>query len=255
MQLLNTPKSTSPKLVSKHEGVLSVGSTQIPYTIRKSSRAKKKRITIVPDSVEVVLPVGEPLAEAHKFVKAKRRWVYEHSQKLAGKTERVRSYLPGSKVRFRGRWLTLQMAAGRANTGFVAYRSKLHVTLARGVAKEDRPAAAKALLTAWFALQLQADGERFSRQYGARVGVDVAGVAVVPMTKMWASCGKDGVVRLNPDLIELPKAVLEYVVAHEVCHLVHRNHSPAFWLAVGGVMPDWQERADVLGEYERDWGL
>ena len=59
----------------------------------------------------------------------------------------------------------------------------------------------------------------------------------------------------NPDLIELPKAVLDYVVAHEVCHLLHRNHSPEFWRTVARLMPDWRERGDWLAHYESDWDL
>ncbi len=264
MQSINTPKSTSQRLVSNdssnerlvtNDGVLSIGSTKIPYRIRKSSRAKKKRITVVPNSVEVVLPMGEPMRAAHEFVNAKRRWVFTQSRRLGGKGERERSYLAGSKVRFRGRWLTLEVKAGRANTGFVAYRSRLYVTLPRGVAKEQRAQVVKMLLAQWFEHQLRADGQRFGRHYAERVGVEVAGVSVVTMKNMWASCGKDQIVRLNPELIELPKTVLEYVVAHEVCHLVHRNHSPAFWRTVGEVLPDWKQRQDVLEDYERDWEL
>jgi predicted metal-dependent hydrolase len=72
---------------------------------------------------------------------------------------------------------------------------------------------------------------------------------------MWASCGKDGNIRLNRQLVELPRAVLEYVIVHELSHLKHRNHSPAFWRTVGGAMPDWRERQEWLAAYEQDWEL
>ena len=55
---------------------------------------------------------------------------------------------------------------------------------------------------------------------------------------MWGSCGRDGVIRINWRLIQAPAAAMEYVVAHEVTHLVERSHGPAFWSALGEVMPE-----------------
>jgi predicted metal-dependent hydrolase len=48
----------------------------------------------------------------------------------------------------------------------------------------------------------------------------------------------------------VPKPVFEYVVVHEVCHLEHRDHSPAFWALVKRVVPDYQERKEWLEEHE-----
>lgn len=235
--------------------MLDVGPTRIPYRIRRSDRATHKRIVVQPGSVEVVLPVGATVAEAHALVHQKRRWVFTKSLELGQRAEVERSYLAGSKVRFRGRWLTLEVKAGEKEAGDVRYRSRFFVTLPKGAAREERAALARALLRGWLDRQLLADGERMAERYANKLSVGLRGVAVTPMKRMWASCGKDWVVRLNPELVELPKAVLEYVVAHEVCHLVHRNHSPDFWREVGNVMPDWRERQRWLNRYEKDWDL
>lgn len=247
--------NTFPRHVPKLEGVLEIGPVRIPYRVRESQRAKRKRIVVEPGSVELVLPAGASVVKGHEFMRAKRRWVFNKATKLGALKEREQTYLSGTKVRFRGRWLTLEVKAGRSKAGSVAYRSRFYVTLPRGVAKTVRPRIAKELLDAWTADKLIEDGRRFARQFAEKLGVEIGGVALVPMKRMWASCGKDGVIRLNPQLIELPRAVLEYVIAHEICHRVHRNHSPAFWRAVGGVMPDWREREAWLGKYEQDWSL
>lgn len=232
-----------------------VGRVQIPYRIEQSARAKAKRIVVEPGSVRVVLPAAEALDSAHAFVRQKRRWVFTQFEKLGQRRERKPSYLRGTTVRFRGRWLRLEVEVGRGKVGRVVYRSRFFVTLPKGLAKAKWPETTRALLDAWMNARLLADGQRLARRYAAELGVDFAGVAVVAMKRMWASCGKDGVIRLNPQLIELPKAVLEYVIAHEICHRVHRNHSPAFWNSVGGVLPDWREREAWLGKYEHDWSL
>jgi hypothetical protein len=58
--------------------------------------------------------------------------------------------------------------------------------------------------------------------------------------RLWGSCGKDGSIRINRRLIFAPKPVLEYVVAHELAHLIERNHSPKFWQTVASVLPEYE---------------
>ena len=61
------------------------------------------------------------------------------------------------------------------------------------------------------------------------------------MPKRWGSAAPDGVISLNPDLIRAPSACIDYVVAHEICHLAHPNHGPAFRRLLGVLCPPWEE--------------
>jgi hypothetical protein len=72
---------------------------------------------------------------------------------------------------------------------------------------------------------------------------------------MWGTCGRDGVVRINWRLIQAPVAALEYVVAHEVCHLRHRSHDPKFWQTLTSALPDWPERKALLEQWESEHHL
>ncbi|GGY21618.1 M48 family metallopeptidase [Paludibacterium paludis] len=65
----------------------------------------------------------------------------------------------------------------------------------------------------------------------------------------WGSCSAAGAVRLNWRLIQAPLPVLDYVLAHELAHLVHMNHSPAFWEETARLCPDWRDRRRWLKDH------
>lgn len=262
----------SPRAPARFEsGVLEVGATRIAYAIRESERASRTRIVVEPGSVEVVVPSGVEVASAHAFVQSKRRWVYDKVREVGAPVNQP-TFERGSKVRYRGRWLTVEVTSaeqGRdsmaahdcahvtpgafpaGGAGSVVCRSRFHVTLPYEVARETRAIETERLLRAWMHERLLRDAELLAARYAAKLEVPPPRVRLAHLRQAWATCGKDRVLRLSPTLTELPRAVFEYVIAHEVAHLVERNHSPKFWRVVGKLLPSWRERAAWLGGEER----
>lgn len=238
--------------VGSAASVLEIGATQIPYRVRESERARRMRIVVEPGSVEVIVPSGQPATRAHAFVNAKRGWVFEKVREV-GAPVNAPSFVSGSKVRYRGRWLTVEVAPGKEEG--VNCRSRFHVTLVHGVPREARARETERVLREWMNERLVRDAGPLADRYAHRLGVTPPRVRVVTMTRAWATCGKDAVLRLNPELTEVPRAVFEYVLAHEVAHLVERNHSASFWGVVGQLLPDWRERAEWLERHERRLSL
>jgi predicted metal-dependent hydrolase len=60
------------------------------------------------------------------------------------------------------------------------------------------------------------------------------------MHKRWGSAAPDGTIYLNPDLIQAPSACVDYVIAHEICHLKHPDHGRYFWSLLQQLVPNWQ---------------
>jgi len=70
------------------------------------------------------------------------------------------------------------------------------------------------------------------------------------MKSRWGSTSPAGRVSLNVKLIQVPKAYIDYVVFHELCHLKEPNHSPRYYELLGRVLPDWRDRRRKLNEFE-----
>lgn len=81
----------------------------------------------------------------------------------------------------------------------------------------------------------------------AKYGVDKPILRIRDMETRWGSClTKKGIITLNKRLIEAPRNCIEYVVMHELCHIIHPNHSKNFYMFLATLMPDWKERKQYL---------
>jgi predicted metal-dependent hydrolase len=79
-----------------------------------------------------------------------------------------------------------------------------------------------------------------------KLGVREPPVLIRAQRRRWASCDPQGVIRLNWRVVQAPLRLVDYVVAHELLHLAHRNHTSAFWAALGRVMHDYDARRAAL---------
>lgn len=144
-------------------------------------------------------------------------------------------YVDGAALRFRGKALTLRLAA---QTGVRMRENELLAPLGR--TKQHvwtwYQAQAEALLgtalsSAVDALPWLMDAPRWRHRF---------------MKSRWGSCSNSGRISLNTHLVKLPDALTEYVVVHELCHLRHMHHGPAFQRLMSASLPDWQPRRREL---------
>ena len=74
----------------------------------------------------------------------------------------------------------------------------------------------------------------------AQLGVTYSSIRIAEQKTRWGSCSSRGTLSFHWRLILAPPAVMDYVVVHEVCHLIHMDHSPDFWAEVESLMPDYK---------------
>ena len=107
---------------------------------------------------------------------------------------------------------------------------------------QPSPIKVKQLLSAWYqAHSTQKFEEAFTsslalfQQFNLEPELEIR-----RMKNRWGSCTPTGKIMLNPEIIKAPTKCIEYVIVHELCHLVHPDHSRSFYLLLESVLPDWQ---------------
>lgn len=216
----------------------------IPWTLRRSRRAKWLRIRVRSGAVEVVAPPRTPRREIDAFVAAQRGWV---RAKVAAWRERAVEDLPprfetGGRVLLGGSPWQLAVEPAAVRRPRVELGEVIRVRVPRGLEGDEREAAAREAVLRWLRERARTDARELIERWAPRVGARPAGLRIGNQRTLWGSCSARGVVSLNWRLVTTPPPIFEYVVVHELCHLREANHGPRFWALVEGLLPDWRER-------------
>lgn len=239
--------------------ILRVGRREIAYSIRRSSRAHRRSIVITPGAVEVVAPESHTDEEIAAFVHTRRRWVHDETERMEERLLLDRAapsrYVSGAKVLYRGRRIPLTVQDAALAEAVVEHRGGFLVRIPQGLTPADREHQVEQALLAWLHERARQDVGHFVRRHSVALGVTPTGVRIKQQKHLWGSCGRDGTININWQLIFAPRAVLEYAVAHELCHLRERSHGPEFWQLVRRLMPDYEARKQWLerNELECRW--
>ncbi len=221
----------------------------LPYTLRRSARARRLRVSIDPRrGVIATVPgvrTGESAARAvvEPFLAEREAWIRRHLARQAASAARAGATGPaedGGTLLFRGLPHRIRVVPGRPGSRRShverigdAREDVLLVTLAPG---ERRPLAA--VLEAWLRVRARDAVESAIARHAAPLGVSPTAVAVRDTRSRWGSASRQGRVMLAWRLVLAPPAVLETVVVHELCHLRVFGHGPLFWDLVATRVPD-----------------
>ena len=194
-----------------------IGGRDIAMILRRLDHARRLTLRIAPDraGIRLSIPPWVPLAEALDFVRSREAWILA----AIDTAPRAEPVGPGSVIRWRGTALTLQWDPRARRTPHID-----GTTLVVGGPAETLPGR----VARW----LESEARRLIASdladYCARAGRPVPALALSRARRRWGSCSARGTIRINWRLVMAPDAVRRQVVAHEVAHLVHFDHSPAF---------------------------
>lgn len=202
--------------------ILELGDMRLPLVIRRLARARRMTLRLAPDGSEVRLSIPQwgRTAEAIAFAQSRRDWL---ARQLAALPQPL-PIAPGSTLLYRGEALSI------GHDPRLARKPRLHEASIRLGGPVDSIAAR---LKRWLEGEARALLAEDLAQYCDRAGRPLARLALSGARRRWGSCSPAGSIRINWRLVMAPDFVRRSVVAHEVAHLVHFDHSPAFHALLG----------------------
>lgn len=219
---------------------LALAGTLVSYTIKRSLRRRAISILIDDNGVRVGAPWDASQSAIERLLHAHADWVLRKLGEWQVRRPPSRHWADGEPLMLLGRPLMLKLAP---EAGSVQLRG---AQLVVGMAGTARPAVSQQVQQWLQAEALKCFGERVEH-YRRLLGIGLA-----PQVKLsnartrWGTCHTSGRIHLNWRLIQMPPRLVDYVIAHEVAHLVEMNHSQRFWRTVGQVIPDYAARRKEL---------
>lgn len=209
----------------------------------RTPRTKSARIQVDESAVSIIVPLALPDARVKKLLTEKIRWIkeklYLHQQEAPISSK---EFVSGEAFPYLGRHYRLKLECG-AFQPVKLKQGRLVVTLPRDAIA---PELVRNALVRWYRYQAQQRFAEKVQRYAKVVGVTPTAVGIKTFKSRWGSCNVKGELLFHWKIILAPHRVVDYVVIHELCHLKHHDHSPAFWKSVERLMPDYLECKEWL---------
>jgi len=219
------------------------GSKRIDFHLEYSDR-KSLGITVTPDFLVVVrAPLDTSMEKVKEKLLKKAPWVIRQQSFFLSFHPKTppRKYISGETHLYLGRQYRLNIS--HATQESVKLKGQFIEVYTTDKSK------AKQIVIEWY---LQNAREKFHSiakpliERFKKFNVEPSSVVLREMPTRWGSCTPKGKIILNPELIKAPKACIEYVIIHELCHLVHHDHTHKFIDLQTKEMPDWEKWKNKL---------
>lgn len=206
---------------------------QVSYTVRINPRAKHVRIKVDPlDGVKVTMP-ADTHKKAHDILQQHATWVLKHIDRLAEQVPQ-RDFADGETLPVLGVEHNLKVIPN-ANTSITTVKRQdntLLIRLASDYPEDSQRDHIRKVLERWFRKQARPYLTERTDFWAAKIGVEYQGISIKGQRTRWGSCSVQGHLNYNWKLMMAPPEAIDYLVIHELCHLIEMNHSPAFWAIV-----------------------
>jgi len=220
------------------------GKTTIEFKHQVDPTLKNAYITV--DFYEgVILKSPEVTkADAKKLVLKKARWIIE-KLKLVAQIP-AGDVVTGSRILYLGkRYYTRVIASKTVKRAEVKFGYSRFTVYVNPELKLEQVAIKSAFEDFYRKKAFDKITKRV-KQWQETTGLKPKAIRFRKLNKRWGSCTKLNEVIINIDAVKLPFSLIDYIVVHELCHILHKDHSPSFWQQVSKYLPDYQELDDKI---------
>lgn len=187
-----------------------------------------------------------------EFVGKKAGWIIERQEKIKNRDSNLaKEFVSGEAFSYLGKEYRLKIIrAASEKVGKCEFdNGRFRIEISPSLDDEKRKMAVKEALLGWYLKKAQEKIRWRIHYYSGMVGRKPEFIEIKSQKKRWGSCSSAGVVRFNWKIIMAPLSILDYVIVHELCHLLYKHHSSQFWQKVQSVLPDYKRRRSLLKQY------
>lgn len=225
-----------------------IHTTAVKYQLRRSLRVKRLQILFHYDGFEVIAPVRISNIVILSFLWEKRHWMVRlwNSSRKAAQSVVPQNFFSENKLLYQGKMWEIRRMPG---THFeVSILNDIMFVCYSNESIDELPQQ----LLGWLQLTMREQLCAIQNEICPHLGQWPAKVVLKQQKTRWGSCGINQHIHINFRLIFAPGSVLRYVVIHELCHLVHRNHGKLFWNKVARYCPYFRESQAWLRKQGND---
>lgn len=218
---------------------------QLPYEVIRSVRSTADIVIERDGRIVVRAPETVSREKIEDIVSAKKYWIYKNLAEWRdlNATRVVREFANGEGFLYLGRAYRLLLVTDQREPLLL---KNGRFCLRRELADSASVAAARSAFRDYFIARGKERIPQRVEYYAPKVGVKPAAVDVRDLSHRWASCSPSGRLAFHWKCMMAPATIVDYIVAHELCHFHHLDHSDAFWNELDKVMPAYRERRDWL---------
>lgn len=207
----------------------------------RDPRARRIKLSVSERGVRLTLPQRASLVAGDRFLAEHRDWLHAQLEQLVDVDVTALLRDESESLPLRGTSLPLRWEHGR----FTAIQRDGDGFVFQTTARAGAPAMHRALRD-FYEAQARADIGRWMPLYLLSLPRAPRRVQLKVMSSQWGSLAPDGTVALDLSLVLAPPAAFEYVLVHELCHLIHHDHSAAYWREVEARFPDWRDQREYF---------
>lgn len=206
--------------------------------------SKRKTITLTVErdrSIVVHAPVGTSEERIRQAVEDKKLWLYEklHNEQKYPAQPLRKEFVTGETISYLGRNYRLEITDD--DEPGVRFQSRFYIS------RQQHSSVAQ-LVQAWYTKRAQEKLPPRVRQFARSLGVTFNQVLVSDLKIRWASCTPKSNLNFNWRIMKAPLFVIDYLIVHELAHLLEPNHTPKFWNIVAVQVPRYEKAKEWLRE-------
>ena len=245
MMFEKTGRQTTPPAIEQRS--VHLAGKPVTYTLKRTGRRRSIGLRVDDRGLTVAVPLRASEKWLHSVLQEKADWVLEKLEGWQANKPTQRQWADGEPILFRGETFALRIVPSL----FDAPPLLRGIHLVIHVSAADNPAAIKKIVEQWYRSEAQQLFAECVEHFAPLMNVKPRDIKISVARTRWGSCTARGTVRFNWQLVKMPLHLIDYVVVHELAHLVELNHSAAFWRVVESACPDYAK----LRREVRKWHL